>query len=108
MNHAVFPSLCLAIAIAATPVLHAQDVVPDTQAAIDAAVRRENKLMEARNLINQGRTLEVQRDIVPASQTYNKALQSLREIGGVIEPERPEAAAGSGGTLPALAIQEKP
>ncbi|HMJ89513.1 MAG TPA: hypothetical protein VK530_06835, partial [Candidatus Acidoferrum sp.] len=103
MNHAVFPSLCLAVVVAASPVLYAQDVTPDTQAAIDAAVRRENKLMSVRNLIVQGRTFEAQRDILAASQAYNKALQGLREIGGVVEPERTDAVIGLAGTTLALA-----
>src|ERR1043165_3828716 len=106
MNHAFFPSLCLAVAIGATPVLQAQDVQPDTQAAIEAAVRRENKKMEVRNLISQGRTFEAQRDIVPASQAYNKALQGLREIGGTIEPEHTDAVSGLARTTLAIADSE--
>src|SRR3569832_165556 len=110
MNHIVLPSFCLAAFIAASSFVSAQTPAPAedsqaTQAAIEAAVHRQAKLIEVRGLITQGRAAEAQHDIVSAAQSYNNALLGLRQIGGVIAPEHTDAVAGLGRTTLGLADQ---
>jgi len=108
MKHVVFPSLFLAAIIAAPPVLRAQETAPsDTQAAIEAAVKREATRQDARKFIEQGRKFEAQRDTLAAAQEFNKALQALRQIGGIVEPEHTNAVAGLARTTLTLADQER-
>ena len=103
MNYVVLSSLCLAVAIATSPTLKAQVTPSATDTAIEAAVKREAIRNDVRKYISQGRTLEAQRDVVAAAQQYNKALQGLRDIGGVVEPEHTNAVAGLARTTLALA-----
>ncbi len=105
MNPAAFPSLCLAALLASASIVAAQDTSPDTAAAIDAAVRKQAKLIEVRNRLVEGRAAETQKDDLAGSQAYNKALQSLREIGGEVGPERTDAVAGLARTTLRLADQ---
>ncbi len=103
MNSAVFPSLCLAALFATSSIVAAQDASGDTAAAIDAAVRKQAKLVEVRKLITEGRAAELEKNDVAAAQAYNKAIQSLRETGLAVEPERSDAVGGLSRTMLRLA-----
>jgi len=107
MNHIGFPSLCLAAVIASAPFSGFGQTAPpaETDVAIDVAVKRQAKLIEVRGFIGQGRAAEAERDVVAGAQAYNRALQGLREIGGIIEPEHSDAVAGLARTTLVLADQ---
>lgn len=103
MNYAALSSLCLAAVLGATA-LQAQPP-SETDVAVEAAVKRQAKLIEVRNYLAAGKEAEARRETVAAAQSYNKALQALRQMGGVVEPEHQDAVAGLARTTLQLADQ---
>ncbi len=94
-------SLCLS-ALLAAPVAFAQ-AQNDPAVAAEVAVRRQEQLIKARENLAQARTAEARKEILYASQQYNKALELVQGIGAMGDLERNEAVAGLSRTTLMLA-----
>src|SRR5215212_6342185 len=102
-TYAPFLSLCLS-ALLAAPVAFAQ-APGDPAVAAEVAVRRQEQLIKARENLAQARVAEARREILYASQQYNKALEYVQGIGAMGDLERAEAISGLSRTTLMLADQ---
>src|SRR5436190_10167126 len=100
-TYAPFLCLCLS-ALLAAPVSFAQT---PADSAAEVAVRRQEQLIKAREELAQARVAEARREILYASQQYNKALERVQGIGVMGDIERQEAIAGLSRTTLMLADQ---
>ena len=103
-THSAFSSLCLS-ALLTLPFAsaHAQDDAPAV--AANVAVRMQERVINARTRLVEARLAESRKEILAASQQYNKALVLVEGIGPSADPERTEAIAGLSRTTLHLADQ---
>jgi tetratricopeptide (TPR) repeat protein len=92
-------------AFLAAPVCICAQVPSDTDAVVRAAVLRQSQLIEARNRLAEATAAETRNELMTASQLYNKALETLKNIGGNVEVEHTQAITGLSRTMLALADQ---
>lgn len=66
-------------------------------------MKRQAAVIDARTRLGEARLAEARKEILAASQQYNKALELVQGIGPMAEPERLEAVAGLSRTTLVLA-----
>ena len=92
-THAALSSLCLsALLTFSLASAQAQNDAPTV--AADVAVRMQERVINARNRLAEAKLSEARKEILSASQQYNKALELVQGIGPSADPERNEAIAG--------------
>src|SRR5436190_12442191 len=102
-KNAVLFLLCAAFL--ASPVYVFAQVPSDSETAVRAAVIRQSQLIEVRNRLAEATAAETRHELTTASQLYNKALETLKNIGGNVEVEHTQAITGLSRTMLALADQ---
>jgi type II secretory pathway component GspD/PulD (secretin)/tetratricopeptide (TPR) repeat protein len=103
-THAPFSSLCLSALLTFSLVsARAQNDAPAV--ATDVAVRMQERVINARTRLADAKVAEARKEILVASQQYNKALELVQGIGPSADAERNEAIAGLSRTTLQLADQ---
>jgi type II secretory pathway component GspD/PulD (secretin)/tetratricopeptide (TPR) repeat protein len=103
-THAPFSSLCLS-ALLTFSLVSAQAQNDAPAVAADVAVRMQERVINARTRLAEAKVAEARKEILAASQQYNKALELVQGIGPSADPERNEAVAGLSRTTLQLADQ---
>jgi type II secretory pathway component GspD/PulD (secretin)/tetratricopeptide (TPR) repeat protein len=103
-THAPFSSLCLS-ALLTFSLVSAQAQNDAPAVAADVAVRMQERVINARTRLAEAKVAEARKEILAASQQYNKALELVQGIGPSADAERNEAIAGLSRTTLQLADQ---
>jgi type II secretory pathway component GspD/PulD (secretin)/tetratricopeptide (TPR) repeat protein len=103
-THVALRSLCLSALLTASFV-QAQPALQPAETATDVAVRMQARVIEAQNRVADARTAEARREVLFASQQYNKALELVQGAGASADVVRQQATEGLARTTLQLADQ---
>src|SRR5579859_5767576 len=90
MTKAAPPLFCLIFVLAAIPALQAQNaaVRPDTEKAIDEAVRRQDDLNSLRRKMALAETARARKELNASVKQYEDCLELIKSIGVTVVEEQ--------------------